>query len=635
MKKNIEKPKIEKKPIDTTKNAIILSVLVCVTFFVFWNSRTFTFVWDDTEYIVNNPHITSLSFHTIASIFTSFYAANYHPLTTLSWAIEYHFWGTQPGAYHIFNVILHIANVCMVYYFVMLLLKDFRIAIITAAVFALHPLHVESIVWISERKDLLYTLFYMTALSFYLIFLEKKNTLFLIITFLFFVLSCLSKSAAVTLPLILLLLDYYKDKLSIKAFVQKIPFLVLSIGFGILAILSQKSNSAFNKIILDYSFLNRCLLVCYSVYYYLVSFFFPFHLSALHFYPQDQTTLPFDYYIAPLVLIAAGVIIFVYKKYRKEFYFGFGFFVSTIVLIIQFIPMGSAVVSERYSYVPYIGLTIMLFQILFNKTGESKKALQNTKLVIAGAGIYIMIFAYQSYQRTKIWFSPETLFTDIVNKNPDAYYAYWFRSTARLNDNNFQDCVSDCSIGLHLNPGYSKFYSVRGLALFHLNDFKGAITDFNIYLANNTNDGEIFYIRGKARRELKDYVGTVQDFDKALLLNSRLRTAVVYIDLSNLKLSIHDIQGSNAALDMAITIDPKNIDALFNKGVNCFNAKRFNDAIDCFNRALLINQNDNELYYNRGLAKSMLGDKNGACADILMSARLGNIEAKKVSFKCE
>jgi tetratricopeptide (TPR) repeat protein len=620
MKKNIEKHKIEKKPIDTTKNAIILSVLVCFTFFVFWNSRTFAFVWDDTEYILNNPHIASLSFHAIGSIFTSFYAANYHPLTTLSWAIEYHFWGTQPGAYHIFNVILHVANVCLVYYFVMLLLKDFRIAIITAAVFALHPLHVESIVWISERKDLLYTLFYMAALSFYLIFLEKKKALFLIVTFLFFVLSCLSKSAAVTLPLILILLDYYKDKLSIKAVIQKIPFLVLSIGFGIIAILSQKSNSAFNKIILDYSFLNRCLLVCYSIYYYLVSFFFPFHLSALHFYPQDQSSLPFDYYIAPLVLIAVGVFVFIHKKYRKELFFGLGFFVSTIALIIQFIPMGSAVVSERYSYVPYIGLSIMLFQILLNITRDSKKAIQNTKLVIAGAGIYILIFAYQSYQRSKIWLSPETLFTDIVNKNPDVYYAYWVRCTARLNDNNFQDCVSDCTIGLRLDPGYSKFYSVRGLALLHLNNF---------------NDGEIYYVRGKARREFKDYNGTIQDFDKALLLNSRLRTAVVYIDLSNLKLSIHDIEGSNAALDMAIAIDPKNIIALFNKGVNCFNTKRFNDAINCFNRALLLNQNDNEIYYNRGLAKSMLGDKDGACADIITAAKLGNFDAKRVSFKCE
>jgi tetratricopeptide (TPR) repeat protein len=333
-------------------------------------------------------------------------------------------------------------------------------------------------------------------------------------------------------------------------------------------------------------------------------------------------------------LILAAALIF-FKKHRKELLFGFGFYLSTIVLIIQLFPMGSAVVSERYSYVPYIGLSIMLLRILFIEAEQSKNVRLNTKLILYGASFYILFFAYQSFQRTKAWTSPETLFSDIVDKKPDAYYAYWLRSTARLNANNYEDCITDCSKGLKLNPSYTKFYSVRGLAFYNIKDYKHAIQDLNNYLTNKADDGEIYFTRAKCKRELQDYTGTIEDYEKALRLNSRLKTAVVYIDLSNLKLEMQDIEGSNKELDNALALDSKNVDAFFNKAVNYFNLHQYKAAIDYFNKAIAINPNDNELYYNRSLAKSVSGDKNGACQDLRLSASLGNVAAKKDALLCK
>ena len=626
---NIRKTEISN---NNKQNALILSVLLLITFIVFWNSRTFGFVWDDNEYIVNNPFITSLSFQNVKNIFTSFYAANYHPLTTLSWAVEYHLWGTNPEGFHISNILFHVINVFLVFSFVQLLIKDIRVTTFTTALFALHPMHVESIVWISERKDLLYTLFYISSLLCYVKFLEIKKKRLFAFSFLFFVLSCLSKSAAVTLPLVLILIDYYKDNFTIKTILQKIPFLAASILFGILAILSQKSVSAFNVTILDYTIWNRFLLLCYSVYYYLFAFIFPLKLSALHFYPKDQSALTFEYYLAPLILLMVFFTILYFKKYRKELIFGFAFYLFSISLVIQFFPMGSAIVSERYSYIPYIGLSIMIARIILCEIDSRKKTVLYVYIM---AGIIVLLFAVKAHNRAKIWLNAETLFTDIVDKNQDAYYAYWFRSTARLNTDDYENCISDCTMGLSLNPDYTQFYSVRGLALLHLKNYKEAINDFSIFLKYKPTDGDILFQRGKARRELHDYLGTIRDFERALQLNPKLRTAIVYVDLSNLKIAINDFKGSQNNLDKALSIDPANTEALFNKGVNCFNVKQYKESIECFDKLIQINPRDNEAFYNRGIVKATIGDKDGACRDYKLAAGLGNSVASETAANCK
>ena len=611
------------------ESEFILPIILIATFLVFWSSKNFGFVWDDNEYILSNPNLLSLSFASIKHIFSSFYAANYHPLTTVSWALEYSIWGANATGYHITNIVIHAINVCLVFVFVKLLVKDIWVTSISTTLFALHPMHVESIVWISERKDLLYTMFYVLSLVVYLKYIESKKHLYLLYCFVFFVLSCLSKSAAITLPVVLILIDYYKDSFSLKTVIQKSPFLAISFVFGIVAILSQKSVNAINVNILDFSLFHRFLLVCYSLYYYLFAFLLPVKQSALHFYPKDQSAFGIEYFIAPFVLLLLFLIVVFWKKHRKELFFGFGFYVITISLIVQFIPMGSAVVSERYSYVPYIGLAIMFMRILISELEQRKNALRNRKIAGFLLVFVLLLCAFQAKQRTMVWQNSETLFTDIVDKNPDAYYAYWFRSTARLNNNSFEDCISDCNMGLTLNSGYYQFYSVRGMAMLNLKRYKESDLDLTEYLKYKTDDGNIYFQRGKARREINNVKGTIEDYEKAIQLIPSLGTALVYVDLSNLKISVTDFNGSQKDLDKALQIEPNNTEALFNKGVNCFNAKLYKESIACFDRLIARNANDSEALYYRAIVKSTIGDKDAAFNDYKSAARLGNLDAQK------
>ena len=155
----------------------IVLIIVIVTAFVYARTLQNGFLtWDDELHVTNNPDIQSLSLHNIKTIFSSYYIGMYHPLVTLSFAIEYHFFGLHPAAYHATNVLFHLANVVLVFFLVLSLTQRRETAIIAACLFGLHPMHVESIAWITERKDVVYTYFYLSALIFYLRFIQQGKT---------------------------------------------------------------------------------------------------------------------------------------------------------------------------------------------------------------------------------------------------------------------------------------------------------------------------------------------------------------------------------------------------------------------------------------------------------------------------
>ncbi|MDD4215450.1 MAG: glycosyltransferase family 39 protein, partial [Bacteroidales bacterium] len=193
---------------------------------------------DDDDYLFDNPFIKHFNFESLKEIFSSFYLGNYHPLTTLTYLFEYHIYGLNPLPFHVLNVLLHLVNVMLVYKLSEKLSGQRFTALLVSAFFALHPMHVESVAWISERKDVLYTLFYIASLLAYLKYLKQANKgRHYLICLSLFVLSLLSKSAAVTLPVLMIAIDFYKKRKPVlKMFLEKIPFLLLSLLFGILAL---------------------------------------------------------------------------------------------------------------------------------------------------------------------------------------------------------------------------------------------------------------------------------------------------------------------------------------------------------------------------------------------------------------
>jgi protein O-mannosyl-transferase len=354
---------------------IVPIIIVIYILILFWQAGKGQFLnWDDNEYIVNNLSIRDLSWNGIVNIFSHYQVANYHPFTTLTWAIEYNLYGLNPAPYHYFNIFLHLVNTLLVFILAYRLIKSIWPSALVALIFGIHPMHIESVAWVSERKDVLYTLFFLASLITYINYLaDKKHLKWYFVTLILFMLSLLSKSAAVVLPLVLFLLDYFQGrKFGKKTVLEKVPFLLLSILFGIIAFIAQQSLNAVNPLT-EYNILDRILIVAWSFVYYLISAIIPYELSAVHFYPEKiGNMLPWFYYVAPLVLLVIGFLIYKEKSFRKELIFGFLFFLINIILVIQLIPLGRSMVAERYTYVPYIGLFMML-AFYWKKYAVSKK----------------------------------------------------------------------------------------------------------------------------------------------------------------------------------------------------------------------------------------------------------------------
>jgi tetratricopeptide (TPR) repeat protein len=409
---------------------IILAILF-VTFIAYTPSlrNDILKTWDDQAYVTQNDLIKELTPAGIVRIFKEDRGlyANYHPLTTLSLAINHVVSGTSPMGYHLTNLLLHLLNTFLVFIFI-LLLPGRRIfaASIIALLFGIHPMHVESVAWISERKDVLYTLFFLGSLVSYQQYLMRNDDLkwYLLALFLF-TCSLLSKAMAASLPVVLLMVDYVNNrKWNIRVLFEKVPFFLFAIGFGILAMKIQAEGNATSSDLFSLS--SRILHAGYGFIIYIVKILVPTGLSAFYPYPYplvnsawvlNQTpSVLFVTMLLSIILLGLLVILIIRNVPKSKIYvFGFLFYLGTIALVLQFIPVGRAIMADRYSYLASIGVFIIIGFLADHFILKKNVRV----IVISIVLIYTGVLAVMTFERTKVWENDETLWTDVMLKYPN------------------------------------------------------------------------------------------------------------------------------------------------------------------------------------------------------------------------
>src|SRR5260221_10960730 len=379
----------------------------------------------------------------------------------LSLAIEYHFWGLNEAGYHIINVLLHLLNIILVFYTIFLLSNKTGVALIVALLFGIPPMHVESVAWASELKDLLYTFFFLASYILYLKYIKSNKNKFLFYALLLFMFSLLSKAMAVSLPLLLLLTDYFKGrKINIKILLEKLPFFILAVIFGVVAIHAQKSSHAIQDIN-TFTFPQRIIFASYSFITYLLKLLVPFHLSAYYPYPiRSGEHLPSQYYI--YVLLFLGLIAFVIYSIRfsKKVLFGIGFFTITVFLVLQLLPVGDAVMADRYSYIPSIGLFYLAGEGFYWLWNRNSKPLS---VILASA--FTIFFSVGTYARCRVWENGLSLWSDVIDKHPTVAVAYNNRGGTLLNEKKYEEAISDFSKAIELRPDFYDAYNNRGIKI--------------------------------------------------------------------------------------------------------------------------------------------------------------------------
>ncbi len=554
---------------DLRRDVWILAGILLLTVLIYSSSLSNTFINFDDPESVFNKYVREITLDNLIHYFTTPVQFMYMPLAQISYAIDYRIGKLDPFIYHLDNVILHLACVILVFHVILKLTRKSRIALIASAIFAIHPVNADSVSWIATRPNLLATLFYLGALLGYSLYIEKNRARYLVLSCLSFLLAALAKSSVVVLPLILFLWDYLHDRrLDKKLLIEKIPFFVVSLLFGILAMTMRVDVVR----TMQYNPLDRVFMFFYSLVDYAIRLLFPLQLSMSYAYPvKTGAFLPIQFYLAPLVLALAVWGLFKLKISKKVLVSGLSFFVLNVALS-QSVLLIDNFMANRYVYLSYLGLYLIVAETCIcawnGFRAEWRKKVQ-VVMVVAGF-VFVAGFSLLTYTRNFVWHDTMTLLDDVIRKQPNQAWAYGTRGLTRLQADDLEGARKDLDQSLSIDPNYNPSLNYRGIVNYLIRDYQAAMTDLNRLLANEPNHAGAYRIRGKVKMAQQDYEAAIDDFDRAIALYPKSEARFWR---GFLKSSMGDYPGALADFDAIIAMAPDDGRAFFWRGMVKLNMK--------------------------------------------------------------
>jgi tetratricopeptide (TPR) repeat protein len=630
-----------------------LLTIIAFTVIVYFQSINNGFThWDDEKQLTENIDIQELSTENIKKIFSSFYVGMYQPITTLTFAIEYHFAKLNPRVYHFDSLMIHLLNVLLVYVFVHLLFKRKKLSIVISALFALHPMQVEAVAWISARSTLLFSSFYLGSLIYYIKYVREKRKLSLIVSILLFIFSLLSKVMAISLPFVLLSIDFIeKRKFNLKLLIEKIPFFLLSFLFGIIVVYSREKAGHIHNFE-SYSFVDRFFLIIDQLILYVYKGFVPINLSA--YYPNPfklKGWLPIQVYLA---VFPVGFIVYWLIKSRRvvqrRVYWAVFFFILNLFFVLKFVTVGNQLITERYLYIASIGMYCALLFLVY-PIGYKKPIVQKFGIFIFV--LYLLVLSFISHQRTFIWKNDMTLFSDVVKSSPKARIGWFGLGIAYNRKNQFRQAIQAFDKAIKIDKKYYDAYYNRAESYFNLQDFNPAIKDYILCLKLSPDTLQ--------HAAVYNYLGTIYgkrfSFQKAISYLSISKdlnpdNPNTYFNLGHLYFSLGDYYKAKIELNKSLGLNPENSRAknelnrilsfesnpksasafYMNSGIDIAKKKNYSAAIRFFTIAIQKDTSNLMAYNNRALTYYNMGNIKRAKADIMAVQKMGGKIEKEIIY---
>jgi tetratricopeptide (TPR) repeat protein len=613
-----------KKP--QPKNFIfyIYLLLAASTLLVFWQVRDFDFItFDDTGYVLENPHVTTgLKMNNIIWAFTTGHAANWHPLTWLSLMFDCQLFGPNPGWLHLESVLLHILNTLLLFAVLKKMTAALWPSAFVAAAFALHPMHVESVAWIAERKDVLSTFFFMLTLLAYCRYTQQQNKGRYFLVLLTFAFGLMTKPMLVTLPFVLLLLDYWplnrfeaqavklsrrqngKSARPIRAvlkglIIEKIPFFVLVLASSIITFFVQRSSGAVVDI--NYISLQRRLANAFAAYAeYIGKMLWPANLAI--FYPFPEAGLPF-WQIVICVLLLAIISLFVIRfgRGRKYLPVGWFWFLGTLVPVIGVVQVGVQAYADRYTYIAYIGLFIMIAWGVSELL--SKWACQRIVLGVSMV-IVLTLLGICTFRQISYWKNSNTVFSHALEVTQNNYIAHNCLGEYYLRQGELTLAIQECTKAIKINPAWANAYINLGSALAKEGKYVAALDQFRQAVELNPDIAGAHYNLGKA-------LGTQGQFDEALeQFQATIRLEpdwpapmndFAFLVVTHPELKSRDVnEAIRLASRVCVLTNYTNAAFLSTLAVAYSSANRFSEAVQTLETALNLDPNSAALHNGLG-----------------------------------
>jgi tetratricopeptide (TPR) repeat protein len=547
---------------------LVYSAIILATLAVYLPVNEFDFVvFDDPIYVARNPRVQEgLTFKNMLWSLTAIEASNWHPLTWISHMTDIQIFGLKAGRHHLISVGFHILNTILLLVWLNTMTGEFWKSSFVAALFAIHPLHVESVAWIAERKDVLSTFFCFLALWSYALYSQKKNRQQYLLSLFFFICALMAKPMIVTLPFVFIILDYWPLKRFPEVFyknitvhdkrnfwhllVEKIPFLLFAILSCLITIAVQHNSAASIDII---HLIPRIANSIISYTEYLSKMVCPFPLAAL--YPLRMYFL---WKLTASLFVVSSISFLAILKIRRSPWLAVGWFwyIGTLVPVIGLVQVGVQGYADRYTYIPLIGIFIMIaWQIPEMAQSWRRKTIA---LSVSAAGVLSVLWVLTSYQ-IRHWENSITLFEHALKSTSENFIAHNNLGISLAEKGNFDDAIVHYRKAIRILPGFCDPYYNLGFASYKQRNIQEAISHFQHGVECNPNFAQSYYFLGNFYFELTQIDNAIIYYAKALKIHPNYVNAMI-----NFGIALELIGKSDESLALfkeAIRIDPDFADA--------------------------------------------------------------------------
>lgn len=533
--------------------------------------------WDDDLLVFDNPSVRTINFWTLKQIFTTYDPELYIPLTLFTYQLNNIMDGGDPFFFHLTNVVLHAVSAVVLAGITLILTRKQSIAVVVGLLFAVHPLNVEAVSWISARKDLLSMIFFLLSIFWYLLSQDSNKKKWYYYSLFFFVCALLSKVIAITLPVVLILLDWQRGKeLRFSLLRNKVPYFIISIIFGVVALIGKAGQSSVTT-------LHETILMAFrSTIFYIEKIIFPVHLSVI--YPESgviSLANPVFSVSAFLVIVISVVIYFFRKKYRI-LVVGWLFFLITLAPTYPLYRKGFEggdvyFASDRYVYIPSIAIILLLIVGIYYFTQRWRHGF------VAISTILIIMCSWLSYKQAHVWENSESLFTNAINLYPHAQAARNNLGTAYYLEGRLNEAEQQFLEAIAVRP-LASTYSNLGSLYRRKGDFPQSLSMYQTALQIDPADRDAYFGLGILFAQTGRTDDSALAYKRAIEL--RPEDASSHMNLGVLHLQQGNVNAAIEQYLFALKYDPFYVNAYFNLGMAYKNIGRLQDAREAFANAL-------------------------------------------------
>ena len=606
------------------KKLIIYIVLAAAVLAVYWQVHQFDFVnIDDNIYVTENYHIKSgITLASIRWAFGNRYGDLWNPLVWLSLMADYELYGLNAGGYHVTNLIFHILSTLLLFWLFHRMTGALWKSAFVAAFFALHPLHVESVAWVSERKDVLSAFFWMLTLCIYVVYTEKQSIQRYLLVVFSFVLALLSKPMVVTLPLIMILLDYWplkrfenQNRLSdtiVWQLKEKLPLMVLSAVFAVITIIAQQKSYDPEA---SFALTARLINVPVTFVTYLIKTFRPYDLAVI--YPFSSHIPAWQTAGALLLIAAVTAAVIVTAKRLPYLFVGWFWYTIIVAPVIGTVQVGNQAMADRYTYLPLIGIGIML---AWGVPRLLQKKITSKMILLPAAIGFLAFLTLLTWQQCGYWTDSKKLCQHTIRVTKDNYVAHINLGSVLFDEGKYEEAIRHFNEVIRIRPGLILSYNKRGLAYARLGQYQKAFEDLNYVIRLKPDYADAFNSRALINHELKRHREAIEDLTEAVRLKPD--HAEAYNNRGNIYLGLGQHQKAVENLSKAIALKPDNPAIYYNRGTAYIHLAQYQQAIADYSKAVALNPAYFDAYNNRAFIYLRLGRYQQAVEDYSQAIRL-------------